>query len=198
MAHWGDELNEEEIERLSEEGIKWSGIFLAIIYFNKLNQEVMWRTESKLALVAIAPIVLGGIYMSNKSNNRKADAIAVLMENGEVDSYNNVLFYTANDEQMDQRTLSALSHLSRGYDMVQVYNKMSDYNDKELWSANKPSWDTVYQTPKEKYISMLITENAAEVSRKIRKDGWASAQSPFKRAASCRLIMCSCNCALNL
>jgi hypothetical protein len=33
--------------------------------------------------------------MSNKSNNRKADAIAVLMENGEVDSYNNVLFYTA-------------------------------------------------------------------------------------------------------
>jgi hypothetical protein len=52
----------------------------------------MWRTESKLALVAIAPIVLGGIYgMSNKSNNRKADAIAVLMENGEVDSYNNIL-----------------------------------------------------------------------------------------------------------
>jgi hypothetical protein len=43
--------------------------------------------------------------------------------------------------------------------MVQVY-KMSDYNDKELWSANT-SWDTVYQTPKEKYISMLITENAA-------------------------------------
>jgi hypothetical protein len=41
--------------------------------------------------------------------------------------------YTANDEQMDQRTLSALSYLSRGYDMVQVYNKMSDYNDKELW-----------------------------------------------------------------
>jgi hypothetical protein len=79
----------------------------------------MWRTESKLALVAIALIVLGGIYgMSNKSNNRKADAIAVLMENGEVDSYNNVLFYT-NDEQMDQRTLSALS-ISRGYDMVQV------------------------------------------------------------------------------
>jgi hypothetical protein len=31
-----------------------------------------------------------------------------------VDSYNNVLFYTANDEQMDQRTLSALSYLSRG------------------------------------------------------------------------------------
>jgi hypothetical protein len=129
-------------------------------YLLTIKSRRMWRTESKLALVAIAPIVLGGIYMSNKSNNRKADAIAVLMENGEVDSYNNVLFYTANDEQMDQRTLSALS-LSRGYDMVQVYNKMSDYNDKELWSANKPSWDTVYQTPKEKYISMLITENAA-------------------------------------
>jgi hypothetical protein len=54
------------------------------------------------------------------------------MENGEVDSYNNVLFYTANDEQMDQRTLSALSHLSRGYDMVQVYNKMSDYNERVM------------------------------------------------------------------
>jgi hypothetical protein len=58
-----------------------------------------------------------------------------------------------------KRTLSALSYLSRGYDMVQVYNKMSDYNDKELWSANKPSWDTVYKHLR--YISMLITENAA-------------------------------------
>jgi hypothetical protein len=29
----------------------------------------------------------------------------------------------ANDEQMDQRTLSALSYLSRGYDMVQVYKR---------------------------------------------------------------------------
>jgi hypothetical protein len=89
----------------------------------------------------------------NKSNNRKADAIAVLMENGEVDSHNNVHFYTANDEQMDQRTLSALSHSSRGYDMVQVYNKMSDYNDKELWSANKQV-GTQYTTNPEKYISV--------------------------------------------
>jgi hypothetical protein len=89
----------------------------------------MWRTESKLA-VAIALIVLGGIYgMSNKSNNRKQ--MPSLMENGEVDSYNNVLFYTRH--RWIKRTLSALSYLSRGYDMVQVYNKMSDYNDKELW-----------------------------------------------------------------
>jgi hypothetical protein len=63
--------------------------------------------------------------------------------------------------QMDQNIECIV--LSRGYDMVQVYNKMSDYNDKELWSANKPSWDTVYQTPKEKYISMLITENAGGI-----------------------------------
>jgi hypothetical protein len=58
--------------------------------------------------------------------------------------------------------------------------------------------DTVYQTPKEKYISMLITENAAG-GIKIRKRwlGFGSITS-FKRAASCRLIMCSCNCALNL
>jgi hypothetical protein len=82
-----------------EEGInQMVGDIPRPLFINKLNQ-VMWRTESKLALVAIALIVLGGIYgMSNKSNNRKADAIAVLMENGEVDSYNNVLFYTANDE----------------------------------------------------------------------------------------------------
>jgi hypothetical protein len=127
-----------------EEGINQIGDIPRPLFINKLNQEVMWRTESKLALVAIALIVLGGIYgMSNKSNNRR-QMPSLLMENGEVDSYNNVLFYTANDEQMDQRTLSALSYLSRGYDMVQVYNKMSDYNDKELWSANKPSWDTVY------------------------------------------------------
>jgi hypothetical protein len=33
-------------------------------------------------------------------------------------------------------------------------------------------WDTVYQTPKEKYISMFITENWRYI-RKIRKDGWA-------------------------
>jgi hypothetical protein len=51
----------------------------------------MWRTESKLALVA-ALIVLEAYGMSNMSNNRKADAIAVLMENGEVDSYGDVLF----------------------------------------------------------------------------------------------------------
>jgi hypothetical protein len=46
MAHWGDELNEEEIERLSQKVlIKWSG---PPLFINKLNQEVMWRTESKL------------------------------------------------------------------------------------------------------------------------------------------------------
>jgi hypothetical protein len=34
----------------------------------------MWRTESKLALVAIALIVLGGIYgMSRQGNNRRRD-----------------------------------------------------------------------------------------------------------------------------
>jgi hypothetical protein len=54
------------------------------------------------------------------------------MENGEVDSYNNVLFYTANDEQMDQRTLSALSYLSRGYDMVQVYRCLTTMNERVM------------------------------------------------------------------
>jgi hypothetical protein len=68
---------------------------------------------------------------------------------------------------MDQRTLSALSHLSRGYDMVQVYNKMSDYMTKS-YGLLIPSWDTVYQTPKEKYIN-VITENAAGGIKKRRK-----------------------------
>jgi hypothetical protein len=80
------------------------------------------------------------------------------MENGEVDSYNNVLFYTANDEQMDQRTLSALSYLSRGYDMVQVYNKMSDYNDKSYGLLIS---QVGIQYTKHLGNSMLITENAA-------------------------------------
>jgi hypothetical protein len=58
----------------------------------------------------------------------------------EVDSYNNVLFYTANDEQMDQRTLSALSHLSRGYDMVQVYTKCLTTMTESYGLLIKPSW----------------------------------------------------------
>jgi uncharacterized protein YdaL len=52
------------------------------------------------------------------------------MENGEVDSYNNVLFYTANDEQMDQRTLSALSIYQEDMIWFRYTQKMSDYNDK--------------------------------------------------------------------
>jgi hypothetical protein len=61
-------LNEEEIERPSEEGINQNGRgYSSAILFNKLNQEVMWRTESKLALVATAPIVLGGIYGMSKT-----------------------------------------------------------------------------------------------------------------------------------
>jgi hypothetical protein len=73
----------------------------------------MWRTESKLALAAIAPIVLGGICRMQTRVTIERQMPSLLMENGEVDSYGDVLFYTANDEQMDQRTLSALSHLSR-------------------------------------------------------------------------------------
>jgi hypothetical protein len=72
------------------------------------------------------------------SNNRKADAIAVLMENGEVDSYNNVLFYTANDEQMDQRTLSALSIYQE--DMIWFRYTIRCLTTMTKWSANKPSW----------------------------------------------------------
>jgi hypothetical protein len=68
-------LNEERLSVYLEEGInQMVGDIPRPLFINKLNQEVMWRTESKLALVAIA--LVGGIYgMSNKSNNRKADAI---------------------------------------------------------------------------------------------------------------------------
>jgi hypothetical protein len=73
---------------------------------------------------------------------------------------------------------------------------MSDYNDKELWSA-KPSWDTVYQTPKEKYQYAYNRECGWRYQGRLEKDGWVGSITSFKRAASCRLIMCSCNCALN-
>jgi hypothetical protein len=86
MAHWEMNSMKKRLSVYLEEGInQMVGDIPRPLFINKLNQEVMWRTESKLALVAIALIVLGGIYgMSNKSNNRKADAIAVLMENGEL------------------------------------------------------------------------------------------------------------------
>jgi hypothetical protein len=45
MAHWGDELNEEEIERLSRKINQMVGDIPRPLFINKLNQEVMWRTE---------------------------------------------------------------------------------------------------------------------------------------------------------
>jgi hypothetical protein len=49
--------------------------------------------------------------------------------------------------------------------MTRDYGLVSQVGHSELWRT----------------YSILITENAAEVSRKIRKkkDGWASAQSPL-------------------
>jgi hypothetical protein len=68
-----------------------------------------------LALAAIALTVLEAYGMSNASNNRKVMPSLYSMENGEVDSYGEMCCSMAsNDEQMDQRTLSALSYLSRG------------------------------------------------------------------------------------
>jgi hypothetical protein len=151
------------MKRLSvylEEGInQMVGDIPRPLFINKIKSSYV-ENKSKLALGCSTNCLRIYIWYVKQGNNRKADAI-VYSWRMEVDSYNNVLFYTANDDG-SKRTLSALSYLSRGYDMVQVYNKMSDYNDKELWSANKPSWDTVYQTPKEKYISMLITDECGE------------------------------------
>jgi hypothetical protein len=75
----------------------------------------------KIGISAIAATVLEAYGMSNKSNKKGRCHTQWRMEKLIVTI--DVLFYTANDEQMDQRTLSALSHLSRGYDMVQVYTK---------------------------------------------------------------------------
>jgi hypothetical protein len=112
----GDELNEEEIEHL-EEGINQMVRDIPRpLFINKLNQKKLCGEESKQSGSSI--IVIGGIYGIIKTKSNK-EADAIIWQRGEFDSYNNVLlFYTANDEQMDQRTLSALSHLSRGYDMV--------------------------------------------------------------------------------
>jgi hypothetical protein len=76
-----------------EEGInQMVGDIPRPLFINKLNQEVMWRTESKLALVHNSTNC--GIYgMSNKSNNRKADAIAVHGVEKLIDS-SMCMFYT--------------------------------------------------------------------------------------------------------
>jgi hypothetical protein len=57
------------------------------LFINKLNQEVMWRTESK-GISCNSIIVLGGIYGTCQTKvTIEADALYLLMENGEVDSY---------------------------------------------------------------------------------------------------------------
>jgi hypothetical protein len=56
------------------------------------------------------------IWYVKQGNNRRADAIAVLMENGE-------LIVTICILLMMSRWIKSIVYLSRGYDMVQVYNK---------------------------------------------------------------------------
>jgi hypothetical protein len=89
MAHWGDELNEEEIE----EGVYLGKALIKMVgdprplFIIKLNQEVMWRTGNQRVALVVALIVLGGIYgMSNQGNNRKADAASLYSWRMEVDS----------------------------------------------------------------------------------------------------------------
>jgi hypothetical protein len=63
---------------------------------------------------------------------------------------------TFNDEQMDQRTLSALSHLSR--DMI--WYRYTMFNHTRVYINALLGYS--YQTIKEKYISIKpVTENAA-------------------------------------
>jgi hypothetical protein len=98
MAHWGDELNEEEIERLSEEGInQMVGDIPGHYYLTKSRSYV--ENRIKIGISAIA-IVLGGIY--GYVNKKTKSAIAVLMENGEVIA----IMYCSIPPmiQMDQRT----------------------------------------------------------------------------------------------
>jgi hypothetical protein len=85
MAHWEmNSMKKRLRRRLSGEGIiKKNGQGSStIIYYKIKSRSYVENRESKSGMV-VALIVLGGIYgMSNQGNNRKADAIAVLMENG--------------------------------------------------------------------------------------------------------------------
>jgi hypothetical protein len=143
MAHWEMNSMKKRLSVYLEEGInQMVGDIPRPLFINKLNQSYV-ENRIKIGIGCNSTSVLGGIY--GMSNRVTIERQMPSRTHGEwrVDSYN-VLFYTANDEQMDQRTLSALSYLSRGYDMVQVYNKMSDYNDKS-YGLLIQSWDTVYK-----------------------------------------------------
>jgi hypothetical protein len=49
MAHWGENSMKKRLSVYLEEGINQVGDIPRPLFINKLNQEVMWRTESKLA-----------------------------------------------------------------------------------------------------------------------------------------------------
>jgi hypothetical protein len=118
----------------------------------------MWTTESKIGVVILLLIVSAGILGSSRSeHNTKTEAINTLMETGEVDCHEDILFFTSQSEEMDAKTLDALAFLSKGFRTVKVYNAISNYKDHELWLMNKPEWDTVYNTPMERYLREVAT-----------------------------------------
>jgi hypothetical protein len=47
------------------------------------------------------------------------------------------------------------------YLVTEAYNKMSDYNDKELWSINRLLGHSTRHPRRSRHISMFTTEEAA-------------------------------------
>jgi hypothetical protein len=93
------------------------------------------------------------------------------MENGEVDSYNNVLFYTLS--RWIKRDIECIVLSIKVMIMVQVYNKMSDYNDKVMVCLISEI-EIQYIKHLRRVYQYAYNRSAGGVSRKIRKDGWAS------------------------
>jgi hypothetical protein len=58
---------------------------------------------------------------------------------------------------------------------------MSDYNDKELWSINRLSWDSVPDNPRRSGISMFITGEAAWYQGRLGKMVGLRLNHSFKR-----------------
>jgi hypothetical protein len=105
----------------------------------------------------------------------------------EVDSYNNVLFYTANDRWI--KNIECIVYHQED-DMVQVYNKMSDYNDKS-YGLLISQVGIQYTKHLRRSISVCYNREWLEVSRKIRKR-WLGFGSITSLKGQLRWLSISC------
>jgi hypothetical protein len=96
------------------------------------------------------------------------------------------LFYTANDEQMDQKNIECMSHLSRGCWYGSGIRCLTT-NDKELWSAIKPLG--YIPNTHEKYQHVYNRECVGGTEGRLWKR-WSFGLNQLLKESSRRLIMC--------